>query len=97
MSTPSHFLDSIPDELRAESPLRSQPVLATRRHMTPLGGGDAPELPDFQTGQRVFHNKFGDGVIISVTDKPSDKELVVEFVRHGQKRLLASFANLDVG
>jgi DNA helicase-2/ATP-dependent DNA helicase PcrA len=96
MSTPSHFLDSIPDELRAEPPLRSQPAPATRRRMTPLGGGDAPELPDFQTGQRVFHNKFGDGLIISVTDKPSDKELVVEFVRHGQKRLLASFANLDV-
>jgi hypothetical protein len=31
-----------------------------------------------------------------VHDRPGDQELVIEFVRHGKKLLLASFAKLDV-
>ncbi len=53
-------------------------------------------LPDFAVGQRVFHAKFGEGRIAEVVDRPDDKELAVEFPRHGKKRLMASFARLDI-
>lgn len=97
MSIPSQFLASIPEELRDDPPVRSAPTRQEqRRVLKPIAETEPGETPDYAAGQRVFHQKFGDGVIASVTEKPGDQELVVNFVRHGQKRLLASFANLTV-
>ncbi|MER3437597.1 MAG: ATP-dependent DNA helicase PcrA [Chloroflexota bacterium] len=50
----------------------------------------------FRPKQRVFHPKFGEGVIAEVKKTASDQELTVEFIRHGRKLLLASLAPLDV-
>jgi ATP-dependent DNA helicase UvrD/PcrA len=95
MSIPSQFLSAIPESLRDDPPVRSSPVrTGQKRILTPVAGQTPVETPKYTTGQRVFHSKFGDGFISSITEKPGDQELVVDFVRHGQKRLLASFANL---
>lgn len=95
MSIPSQFLASIPEELRDDPPARTSPERASRKRvLTPIAQDSPSETPTYEAGQRVFHSKFGDGVISTVTEKPGDQELVVDFVRHGQKRLLASFANL---
>jgi DNA helicase-2/ATP-dependent DNA helicase PcrA len=56
----------------------------------------AEPLPDFKAGMKVFHAKFGEGVIAEVLDKQDDKEIAVEFSRHGKKRLLGSLAKLEV-
>ena len=58
---------------------------------------DAPkaEVPTYASGQRVFHPQFGEGTITEVVARNDDQELGIEFVRHGKKRLLASFARLD--
>ncbi|CAN5630865.1 UvrD-helicase domain-containing protein [soil metagenome] len=95
MSIPSQFLAVIPEELRDDPPVRSAPEQSGRRRiLTPVSAGEQPAAPAYEVDQRVFHSKFGDGTIISIAEKTGDRELVVEFVRHGQKRLLASFANL---
>jgi DNA helicase-2/ATP-dependent DNA helicase PcrA len=58
----------------------------------------APPPPSvvYQTGQRVFHPKFGEGLITNVVTRSGDQDLTIEFVRHGRKTVQASFANLDV-
>ncbi|MEJ7837358.1 MAG: hypothetical protein WKF81_00985, partial [Thermomicrobiales bacterium] len=53
-------------------------------------------LPDFQAGMKVFHAKFGEGLIDEVVDKQNDKEIAVNFARHGKKRLLGSLAKLEI-
>lgn len=47
-------------------------------------------------GERVFHPKFGEGTISEVVERRGDQELAIAFQRHGQKRLLASLAPLDL-
>ncbi|MEZ4624010.1 MAG: 3'-5' exonuclease [Thermomicrobiales bacterium] len=47
-------------------------------------------------GTTVFHPKFGEGTIVSVTERRGDHELEINFKLHGTKRLLASLARLDV-
>ncbi|MEZ4523704.1 MAG: UvrD-helicase domain-containing protein [Thermomicrobiales bacterium] len=97
MSIPSQFLAAIPEELRDDPPLRPSPERASRRRtFTPISVDNQSESTTYVEGQRVFHSKFGDGMITAVADKPGDQELVVDFKRHGQKRLLASFANLTI-
>jgi hypothetical protein len=49
-----------------------------------------------EAGRTVFHPKFGEGTITSVSERRGDQELEIEFKLHGTKRLLASLARLDV-
>ena len=66
---------------------------------TERGSSYAPSpivaLPTYEAGQRVFHPQFGEGLVTEVVARNNDQELGIDFVRHGKKRLLASFARLD--
>jgi DNA helicase-2/ATP-dependent DNA helicase PcrA len=50
----------------------------------------------FQTGQNVSHEKFGDGVVIESKLTGNDEEVVVAFSEVGIKKLVASLAKLEV-
>jgi len=50
----------------------------------------------WSASERVFHAKFGEGVIAEVTDRRNDQELAIEFARHGRKRFMASLTPLEV-
>ncbi|HQX62512.1 MAG TPA: hypothetical protein PK593_03520, partial [Thermomicrobiales bacterium] len=56
----------------------------------------APASIRVVAGQRVFHVKFGDGIVTSATDRGGDQEITVEFKRYGEKRLIGSLANLTI-
>ncbi|MCA9971129.1 MAG: UvrD-helicase domain-containing protein [Anaerolineales bacterium] len=55
----------------------------------------APSAPQFRSGQRVRHAKFGEGTVIESKLTGSDEEVHVAFPGHGIKRLAASFARLE--
>ncbi|MDP9363339.1 MAG: UvrD-helicase domain-containing protein [Chloroflexota bacterium] len=68
--------------------------------MTP-GPGSSPAAPvrpavTYAAGQRVFHPKFGEGTVAEIADRRDDQEVVVDFARHGRKRLMASLAAMDI-
>jgi DNA helicase-2/ATP-dependent DNA helicase PcrA len=101
-SAPSRFLRSIPDHLQrnigrrgarpgAETGLRDRV-----RHRAGEAAAVLPPAPKFETGQRVFHAKFGEGTVIEASERGGDQEVAVSFVRHGTKRLLASLAGMEI-
>ncbi|MFN8594224.1 MAG: 3'-5' exonuclease, partial [Thermomicrobiales bacterium] len=99
-SVPSRFLKSIPPHLTrslgrraGQRPGVSTGILERARGVTPP---PPPPRVVYHVGNRVFHPKFGEGTVREVNDRAGDQELVVEFVRHGTKRLLASFAAMEV-
>jgi len=52
-------------------------------------------LPNLNTGDKIRHDIFGDGIIINTTTVNSDIQLTVAFGKEtGIKKLLASIANL---
>ena len=67
-----------------------------REEPAPVAAPKPPTPPSYRVGQRVFHPKFGEGVILEVSDRRDDQEVAVMFKRHGQKRLIASLAPLEV-
>ncbi|HEV3475268.1 MAG TPA: DNA helicase PcrA, partial [Actinomycetota bacterium] len=83
---PSRFLGEIPAELMQdlEHPGRSEdPHVA------------APDTPpDVSAGDTVHHDRFGEGVVISVSGRGNDAEAVVHFEEEGEKRLLLAYAAL---
>lgn len=54
----------------------------------------AAVLPGSTPGQRVFHPKFGEGVVLAVQGQGADAKAQVRFARHGTKWLLLDKARL---
>jgi DNA helicase-2/ATP-dependent DNA helicase PcrA len=50
----------------------------------------------YKPGMRVFHAKFGEGVVKSSRRDGEDEEVSVDFDNVGRKLLAASFANLVI-
>ncbi len=100
---PSRFLDEIPEHL--VQPYRSgerravrQPPLVERETTpAPASGGEAASAePQWQAGERVRHEMFGEGIVVSCQERRGDVEVVVAFDgKAGVKRLLQSLAPLE--
>lgn len=102
-SVPSRFLASIPDHLqriesrRATSRPGADSGLRDRVRQRPSDAvARLPPVPTYQSNQRVFHSKFGEGAVLEVSERAGDQEVAVSFLRHGTKRLLASLAGLEI-
>jgi DNA helicase-2/ATP-dependent DNA helicase PcrA len=50
---------------------------------------------NLQKGQRVHHSKYGEGTILMREGDGDDAKLTVLFPRHGMKKLMEKFANLQ--
>jgi DNA helicase-2/ATP-dependent DNA helicase PcrA len=102
-TVPSRFLDDIPDELTRGS-WRSTRRSAHQRQTTwerpvPAQAAvleEASTRPRFRTGQRVFHEAFGEGMVLESRGRGNDQIVTVNFEETGQKRLVASLAPMEV-
>jgi DNA helicase-2/ATP-dependent DNA helicase PcrA len=84
---PSRFLNEIPSELieelkQGDGHGQPDPVVAG-------------EPPDVAAGDTVRHERFGEGVVITVSGLGHDAEAVIRFEDEGEKRLLLAYAPLQ--
>jgi DNA helicase-2/ATP-dependent DNA helicase PcrA len=95
-SQPSRFIAEIPkqhiEEVRPRVKV-SQPLRAPGTTRTPIRQG--AEL-GIRLGQRVRHQKFGDGVILNCEGQGAHARVEVNFETAGIKWLVLSYANLDL-
>ena len=54
------------------------------------------DLDKYKAGVRVFHKKFGEGIINYVEKEGEDLKVDITFEKAGHKRLMAKFANLEI-
>jgi DNA helicase-2/ATP-dependent DNA helicase PcrA len=81
-------LHSVVGAGRVEAPVPFAPRVASA---TPAAGGSGTRL---RPGQTVFHNKFGEGVIVTLEGSGEDARAQVNFGRHGMKWLALAIAKL---
>ena len=105
---PSRFLQEIPLRLTA-TPQRGDGRSGGREGLSVLdraaaaavaagetGNAAPPAPPPYRAGDKVSHERFGKGIVVSCVPKPGDFEVTVAFVGDsGVKRLLHSFAKLE--
>ncbi len=100
---PSRFLDEIPAPLiqlrRAWSDARqsavtwnSAPPAAARQA---IGGPAARPATNLKAGDRVLHEKFGLGSVVSITGVGDKAQAAVDFGSAGVKRLILRYAPLE--
>jgi DNA helicase-2/ATP-dependent DNA helicase PcrA len=73
---------------------KATPSVTTSAPRGPVVDRDPSSL-DFKAGDKVKHNKWGEGVVVSVKGSGDDTELNIAFPGVGVKRLLARFAPVD--
>jgi len=52
------------------------------------------EIPQIAAGDTVLHDKWGEGVVLTVSGAGTDAEATVRFEEAGEKRLLVAYAPL---
>ncbi|MCR5147299.1 MAG: DNA helicase PcrA [Clostridia bacterium] len=53
-------------------------------------------VSQYEAGQRVYHKKFGEGVITKVEPEGDDMKVEINFDKSGNKRLMAKYAGLEI-
>ena len=53
-------------------------------------------MSKYKAGTKVFHKKFGEGIINYVEPEGEDLKVDINFEKAGHKRLMAKFAKLEI-
>ena len=102
--TASRFLLEIPESLVTIRDIRGHsrvadripdPVWTKRAASTPAPRPATRSADEFAPGEKVKHDVFGEGVVVSSSGSGSDTQVTVAFVGEGVKRLMLSFAPIE--
>ncbi|HRE47301.1 MAG TPA: UvrD-helicase domain-containing protein [Aggregatilineales bacterium] len=106
---PSRFLADLPERLVTGSPLPGSAAREVERrraelwtpspapvHRPPTPRPQSNVQSFYKSGQRVRHERFGDGTILGSVVRGEEEEITVKFDRVGIKRLAASVAPLTL-
>ncbi|MFL5736291.1 MAG: DNA helicase PcrA [Actinomycetota bacterium] len=94
---PSRFLSEIPSDLLRELESDGSSQRLRGRVGVSVASGAAGvrrEAPAVSAGDTVMHDRWGEGVVMSVSGSGSDAEATVAFEDEGEKRLLLAYAPL---
>ncbi|MCX6766690.1 MAG: UvrD-helicase domain-containing protein [Candidatus Moranbacteria bacterium] len=89
----SRFLDDIPDGLKDSLKRSDLEELRATASKGKIGSckGEQKRIQSFSDGQRVRHNAFGEGIVIST----QDDIITIAFMKVGIKKLSTQFAELE--
>ena len=90
---PSRFISEIPDEL-LESVKSDNYQHVKSKNVIPLRKKD-DHKHGFKIGQRVKHQKFGTGVVLSYEGEDDNLKLYINFEDYGSKWLVLTYAHLE--
>jgi len=101
-NSPSRFIREIPKGLVQEVRLKaevSRPASYVARSVSGAESArpfdSAQGVQEFSLGQRVFHNSFGEGMIIDMEGSGARTRVQINFDQAGTKWLMLSHANLQ--
>lgn len=92
---PSRFIREIPEECIEEIRMKSAVSRpASTGRFSPAASHVAFESTGFNLGQRVLHQKFGDGTVLNYEGTGENARIQINFDDVGTKWLMASYARL---
>ncbi|MBS0286457.1 MAG: DNA helicase II [Proteobacteria bacterium] len=92
VNRPSRFIDEIPSQLIEAMNMNAKIMMPQTSSPKRIALND--DLP-FRLGQRVLHQRFGEGVIISGDGSGETARVQVNFANEGRKWLVLAYAKLE--
>ena len=95
---PSRFLDEIPESVIE---WRNKPISSTFARRTTYAApparatGKKSVSIDLAVGERVSHDTFGLGTVVSLSGEGDRAEATIDFGSYGEKRLLLRYAPVE--
>lgn len=87
---------------KGEDPFKNNPMIQKGFHFEKpnkekktTGSSPLENPPSYKEGDKVLHQKFGEGTVLELKKGTKDYEVTVSFENAGQKKLLAGFAKLE--
>lgn len=93
VNRPSRFIDEIPSQLIEAVNLNAKIMMPS--HSAPVKRSKLDDDFPFQLGQRVVHQRFGEGVIVSGDGQGETARVQVNFAKEGRKWLVLAYAKLE--
>lgn len=92
----SRFISEIPNELIQEVRLKSQIIRPVTSNTNTRISKENSEIAgtNLRLGQHVFHQTFGEGVILGYEGQGAQARVQVKFAKHGSKWLVVAYAKL---
>jgi DNA helicase-2/ATP-dependent DNA helicase PcrA len=90
-NTPSRFIREIPAQLLQEVRLHT----TVTRPVSSITQAQVPDT-DLYLGQRVYHQIFGEGVVLNFEGRGASARVEVNFDTEGSKWLVLQYANLQL-
>lgn len=92
--TASRFLSEIPDQLLDHVRMKAKVSVPASRNYS-YASNAAINDSGFRLGDRVKHQKFGEGIVLNYEGSGSQARVQVKFKKEGTKWLMLSYANLS--
>ena len=92
----TYKFDEAKNEIKQKSTYQFRTAESFLSSLSQKQANSGVDITKYKEGMRIYHKKFGEGIIQIIEAEGDDYKLDIQFDKSGHKRLMAKFANLEI-
>ena len=92
----TYKIDEAKTEIKPKSTYQFRTAESFLSSLSQKQASSEVDITKYKEGMRIYHKKFGEGIIQKIEVEGDDYKLDIQFDKSGHKRLMAKFANLEI-
>lgn len=92
----TYKFDEVKNEIKQKSTYQFRTAESFLSSLSQKQANSGVDITKYKEGMKIYHKKFGEGVIQKIEAEGDDYKLDIQFDKSGHKRLMAKFANLEI-
>lgn len=92
----TYKFDEAKNEIKQKSTYQFRTAESFLSSLSQKQANSGVDITKYKEGMKIYHKKFGEGVIQKIEAEGDDYKLDIQFDKSGHKRLMAKFANLEI-
>ena len=92
----TYKFDEAKNEIKQKSTYQFRTAESFLSSLSQKQANSGVDITKYKEGMRIYHKKFGEGIIQKIEAEGDDYKLDIQFDKSGDKRLMAKFANLEI-
>ena len=92
----TYKFDEAKNEIKQKSTYQFRTAESFLSSLSQKRANSGVDITKYKEGMKIYHKKFGEGIIQKIEAEGDDYKLDIQFDKSGHKRLMAKFANLEI-